>query len=51
VRALVPPLVAYLAAKGIIPAGSLDAILAAGTAIVAAVWSIINNRTGKVIGS
>jgi len=51
VRAIVPPLVAYLAAKGIIPIGSADTILAAGVAIVAAVWSVINNKTGKVIGS
>lgn len=50
VRAVVPPLVAYLAAKGVIPIGSADAILAAGVAIVAAAWSIVNNRTGKVVG-
>jgi hypothetical protein len=50
VRAIVPPLVAYLAAKGIIPIGSADAILAAAVAVVAAGWSVINNKTGKVIG-
>ena len=50
VRAAVPPLVAYLAAKGVIPIGSADAILAAGVAIVAAAWSIVSNRTGKVVG-
>jgi hypothetical protein len=51
VRAVVPPLVTYLAAKGIIPIGSADAILAAAVAIVAAGWSIINNKTGKIIGN
>jgi hypothetical protein len=50
VRAVVPPLIAYLAAKNIIPAGSADAILSAGVAIAAAVWSVINNKTGKTIG-
>ncbi len=49
IRAVVPPLCAYLAAKGIIPVGSADAILAAVVAIAAAAWSIHNNRTGKVI--
>jgi hypothetical protein len=51
VRAVVPPLVTYLAAKGIIPIGSADAILAAAVAIVAAGWSVINNKTGKIIGN
>jgi hypothetical protein len=50
IRAVVPPLVAYLAAKGIIPAGSGDAILAALVAIAAAAWSIHNNQSGKTIG-
>jgi len=50
VRAVVPPLVTYLVAKGIIPAGSADAVISAAVAIAAAVWSVINNKTGKVIG-
>lgn len=49
-RAVFPPLVAYLAAKGIVPAGSADAILAAVVAIAAAAWSVMNNQTGKTIG-
>lgn len=50
VRAVVPPLVTYLVAKGIIPVGSADAVVAAAAAVVAAGWSVINNKTGKVIG-
>lgn len=51
VRAVVPPLVTYLVAKGIVPAGSADSLIAAAVAIAAASWSIVSNKTGKVIGS
>lgn len=51
VRAVVPPLVTYLVAKGIVPAGSADSLIAAAVAIAAAGWSIVSNKTGKVIGS
>ena len=50
VRAIVPPLVTWLVAKNIIPAGSGDAIISAVVAIAAAGWSVISNKTGKVIG-
>jgi hypothetical protein len=50
VRAIVPPLVAYLAAKNIIPVGSADLILSAAVAVAAAGWSIATNKSGKVIG-
>ena len=49
VRAIVPPLVTYLVAKGIVPAGSSDAIIAAALALAAAGWSIVTNRSGKTI--
>ncbi len=49
IRAIVPPAVAYCAAKGWIPAGSGDSILAAAIAIAAAIWSVQNNKTGKVV--
>jgi hypothetical protein len=51
VRAVVPSLVTYLVAKGIVPAGSADALIAAAVAIAAAGWSIVSNKTGKVIGT
>lgn len=50
IRAVVPPLVAWLVAKGYIPAGSADPVIAAVVAIAAAVWSVHSNQTGKVIG-
>ncbi len=50
VRAVVPPLVTYLVAKGIVPAGSADALISAAVAIAAAAWSVVNNKTGKTIG-
>jgi hypothetical protein len=50
VRAVVPPLITYLVAKGFVPAGSADAIISAAAAIAAAVWSIATNKTGKTIG-
>ncbi len=51
VRAVVPPLVTYLVAKGIVPAGSANSLIAAAVAIAAAGWSVVSNKTGKVIGS
>lgn len=50
VRAIVPPLVTWLVAKNIIPAGSADAIVSAAVAVAAAAWSVASNKTGKVIG-
>ena len=50
VRAVVPPLVTWLVAKNIIPAGSADLVIAAAVAVAAAAWSVATNRTGKVIG-
>jgi hypothetical protein len=50
VRAIVPPLVTWLVAKNVIPAGSADSIIAAAVAVAAAGWSVVSNKTGKVIG-
>ena len=47
VRAVVPPLVTWLVAKNIIPAGSADAVISAAVAIAAAAWSVVSNKTGK----
>ena len=53
-RAIVPPVVAWLVAKGYVhladPKGFGDAIIAALVALGAAGWSVHNNQTGKVIG-
>jgi D-alanyl-D-alanine carboxypeptidase len=49
-RAIVPPLVTWLVAKNIVPAGSADSIISAAVAVAAAAWSVVSNKTGKVIG-
>lgn len=49
VRAIVPPLTAFAVAKGWIPVGSADTVIAAIAAIGAAGWSIYTNRSGKTI--
>lgn len=51
VRALGPAIVAYLAGKGVIPAGDYDAVWTGLIALVAAVWSVKTNATGKVVGA
>jgi hypothetical protein len=50
VRAIVPPLITWLVAKQIIPAGAADAVISAAAAFAAAIWSVFNNKTGKTIG-
>ena len=47
VRALGPALVAYLAGKGILPAGDYSAVWAALAGLIGAVWSIKSNVTVK----
>ena len=54
-RAIIPGAVAWIAAKGIIPAnlvtsGLDDAIITVLSVAGVAIWSVINNKTGKVIG-
>ncbi len=55
VRAVVPPVVAWIAAKGVIPASSVtgvdDALIALVVTGGVAAWSWITNKTGKVIGA
>jgi hypothetical protein len=48
-RAIVPPLVAFLAAKNVIPADPSGLWLSAAVAVAAAIWSVFNNQSGKVI--
>lgn len=49
-RALAPPFITYAVAKGIIPAGDWMGVIAAVSGVVAMVWSIYTNKTGKTIG-
>lgn len=48
-RALVPPMLAYVAAKGWIPESSVGDVLAALSAAGAAIWSVYNKTdTAKI---
>jgi hypothetical protein len=51
VRAIVPAIVGYFAAKNIISGETAGLIITAVTAVAAAVWSVLNNKTGKVVGA
>ena len=49
IRALFPPLFAYFAAKGTLPAGDYSGVITSLVALVTAAWSIKTNQTGKTI--
>lgn len=50
-RAVIPAVIAYLVGAGTIPDGDYTEAIAAVVTLAATVWSIISNRTGKVIGT
>ena len=50
VRAVLPAMLAYAVAKGWITTSSVGDITAAAVAVASAVWSVHNNKTGKVVG-
>ncbi len=49
VRAIVPALVGYLAAAFHFLPETTAALITAITAVAAAVWSVLNNKTGKTV--
>jgi hypothetical protein len=49
IRAVVPPILAYLIGKGTLPAGDYSAVVTGLVAVITASWSIHTNKTGKVI--
>ena len=51
VRAVVPAACAYAVGKGWITTSSVGDITAAAVAVASAIWSIQNNKTGKVVGT
>lgn len=51
IRALGPALVAYLVGKGVLPTGDYSGVFTAVIALLAAVWSVFTNTTGKVVGT
>ena len=49
IRALFPPLFAFLVGKGILPAGDYGAVATGFVALLTAIWSVHSNQTGKTI--
>ncbi len=49
IRAIVPPVIAYLVGKGTLPAGDYGTVVTGFVSLLTAIWSIHSNQTGKVI--
>ncbi len=49
VRAIVPPALTFLIARGIIPAGDYSAVITAALALSTAVWSVHTNKIVKTV--
>ena len=49
IRAVLPPVIAYMIGKGVLPAGDYGSVVTGLVALVTAVWSVCTNTTGKVI--
>jgi hypothetical protein len=49
IRAVLPPIFAFLIGKGVLPIGDYGSVVTGFVALVTAVWSVRTNTTGKVI--
>ena len=49
IRAIFPPVLAYLVGKGTLPASDYGAVMTGLVSLITAVWSIHSNPTGKTI--
>jgi hypothetical protein len=49
IRAVFPPVIAYLIGKGVLPSGDYGSVVTGVVALVTALWSVRTNKTGKVI--
>ena len=49
IRALFPPIFAFLIGKGTLPAGDYGSVITAIVALMTAVWSIQTTQSGKTI--
>jgi hypothetical protein len=49
IRAIVPAIVAYIAAAFHLLPETTAALITAVTAVAAAIWSVLNNKSGKTI--
>jgi hypothetical protein len=49
IRAIFPPVIAYLVGKGTLPAGDYGTVVTGVVSLVTAIWSVHSNKTGKTI--
>jgi hypothetical protein len=49
IRAVFPPVIAFLIGKGILPSGDYGSVVTGLVALITALWSVRTNKTGKVI--
>ena len=49
IRAVLPPVIAFMIGRGILPSGDYGSVVTGLVAFVTAVWSVRTNTTGKVI--
>ena len=49
IRAVLPPVIAFMIGRGILPSGDYGSVVTGLVAFETAVWSVRTNTTGKVI--
>ena len=49
IRAVLPPVIAYLVGRGVLPSGNYGSVITGFVALLTAVWSVRTNATGKII--
>jgi hypothetical protein len=49
IRATLPPVIAFVVGKGILPAGDYGSVVTGLISLVTALWSVHSNKTGKTI--
>lgn len=49
IRAIFPPIIAFLVGKGSLPAGDYGSVVTGFVALLTAIWSVRSNATGKTI--
>ncbi|MDE2383085.1 MAG: hypothetical protein KGO53_00585 [Alphaproteobacteria bacterium] len=49
IRAILPPVLAFLVGRGTLPSGDYGGVVTALVALATALWSIRTNQTGKTI--
>ena len=49
IRAVFPPVIAFVVGKGILPAGDYGSVVTGLIGLATALWSVHTNKTGKTI--